>query len=143
MISSLAIVCTSKDHEGDTDLEEVIADQVEAFQMKQTERAFAQASFTMRHFFDGNGGAAAYEKAMSFGFPMLAAAAEIEFEDRYDSGRMTVQIVKITTRDRAQHWMKYEMEKTSAGWHMEDISCIDDLRSMMAPKPVRSIHRAA
>lgn len=120
IVSLWAGVALAEDMQN-TEIENVIGDQITAFQADDFDRAFEYASPTIKGVF---GTPERFGRMVVNGFPMVWRTASVRYlELREISGRM-YQKVLVEDANGRFHTLDYEMQKSDEGWHINGVQLL-------------------
>ncbi len=116
--SSLCAVVAVADETRSQAIQSVIAEQLQAFQADDFDRAFTYASPNIKRLF---GSPQRFGQMVRQGYPMVWRPAEVDYLGlREDTGRPT-QRVMIRDAAGALHVLDYEMIETPEGWQINGV----------------------
>jgi hypothetical protein len=118
LLLALVPVDTSAQAPGEA-VQGVIADQIEAFEKGELERAFAHASPLIQGMF---GTAENFGRMVEEGYPMVWRPAEVRFSGLAERGGRLVQTVLITDAAGRLYVADYEMLDLDGTWRINGVT---------------------
>ena len=106
----------------DTEIQDVIGSQIEAFQADDFATAFTFASPSIQHIFRTPD---VFGKMVTQGYPMVWRPSEVQFLDLQDQDGALWQRVLITDQDGVAHVLAYRMQATQNGWKISGVQLLD------------------
>lgn len=107
----------------DTEISDVIRDQISAFQADDFGAAFYYASPTIKRLF---GTPERFGQMVQNGYPMVYRPAEVRMLDQREMGAARVQRVMIRDGAGRLHFLDYQMIPTDAGWQINGVQIVRD-----------------
>ena len=105
-----------------TDIEDVISDQIEAFQADDFEEAFTYASPNIRTLFRTPQN---FGRMVTQGYPMVWRPAEVTFLELEELGSGYSQKVQIVDAEGRVHILDYRMLQTTDGWKINGVQLLE------------------
>ncbi|MEM7632391.1 MAG: DUF4864 domain-containing protein [Pseudomonadota bacterium] len=106
----------------DSEIEGVIAGQIEAFKADDFEQAFTFAAPSIRQIFRTPEN---FGVMVRRGYPMVWRPAEVTFLDLRDEAGVPVQTVQIRDAAGTIHLLAYSMTQTGAGWKISGVQILE------------------
>lgn len=116
VVLSLYLVAPSKAQTGD--VQNVIAAQIQAFQIDDFTTAFTYASPMIRGMF---GTPERFGAMVQRAFPMVWRPADVKYLQQSERGGLTYQRLLVRDADGAYHSLEYEMLATPEGWRINGV----------------------
>ena len=105
-----------------TDIEDVISDQIEAFQADDFEEAFTYASPNIRMLFRTPQN---FGRMVTQGYPMVWRPAEVTFLELEELGSGYSQKVQVVDAEGRVHILDYRMLQTTDGWKINGVQLLE------------------
>ena len=123
MILSLAVICVVgvAAHAQDSPIEQVIADQLAAFQADDFDTAYSFASPTIKRLF---GSPERFGQMVRDGYPMVYRPADVTMLEQRVIGGQTVQRVMMRDAAGRLHFLAYQMIETPEGWQINGVQIL-------------------
>ena len=106
----------------DTEIEGVIAGQIEAFKADDFEQAFTFAAPSIRRIFRTPEN---FGVMVRRGYPMVWRPADVTFLDLRDENGLTIQTVRIEDAEGTTHLLAYSMTQTGEGWKISGVQILE------------------
>ena len=106
----------------DTEIEGVIAGQIEAFKADDFEQAFTFAAPSIRRIFRTPEN---FGVMVRRGYPMVWRPADVTFLDLRDENGLTIQTVQIEDAEGTMHLLAYSMTQTREGWKISGVQILE------------------
>ena len=106
----------------DTEIEGVIAGQIEAFKADDFEQAFTFAAPSIRRIFRTPEN---FGVMVRRGYPMVWRPADVTFLDLRDENGLTIQTVRIEDAEGTMHLLAYSMTQTGEGWKISGVQILE------------------
>lgn len=101
--------------------QDVISNQIEAFQADDFATAFTFASPNIKRIF---GSSERFGQMVRQGYPMVWRPAEVEFLDQRRMGSRVLQDVLIRDQEGVFHGLRYELIQTENSWQINGVEFI-------------------
>lgn len=104
-----------------TEIQAVIDRQLEAFNARDADTAFEDASDTIRRIF---GSSTNFARMVEQGYPMVWSNSEARYLDLRNLGGVWWQKVLIRDAMGVPHVLEYKMIETAAGWRVDGVAIL-------------------
>ncbi|MCC5973994.1 MAG: DUF4864 domain-containing protein [Rubellimicrobium sp.] len=101
-----------------TDIRGVISNQLDAFNDRDVDGAFAYASPAIKGMF---GSPQNFGRMVEQGYPMVWSNSDVQFLDLRDEGGRLTQRVMMRDPSGARHVLDYQMIQTGDGWQINGV----------------------
>lgn len=105
----------------DQDIEDVIAEQLQAFNDRNVEDAWQYASPMIQGIFRNSQN---FGAMVENGYPMVWTNRDVEFLERREENGQQVQRVLVRDADGAAHILEYAMIETPDGWRINGVQLL-------------------
>ncbi len=105
-----------------TEIEDTINSQLEAFKADDFEQAFTYATPTLQQLFQTPKN---FERMVTGGYPMVWRPAEVRYLELRDYEGSMWQKVQITDAKGATHLLLYRMQQTPDGWRIGGVQILE------------------
>lgn len=105
----------------DNPIEQVIADQLAAFQADDFDTAYSFASPTIKRLF---GSPERFGQMVRDGYPMVYRPADVTMLEQRVMGGQTVQRVMVSDAAGRLHFLAYQMIETPEGWQINGVQIL-------------------
>lgn len=105
-----------------TEIEGVIASQIEAFKADDFAQAFTYAAPSIRGIFRTPEN---FGRMVTQGYPMVWRPAEVTYLELQEFAGGYIQTVRIEDGDGATHFLAYSMIQTGEGWKISGVQILD------------------
>ena len=102
-------------------IEEVISEQLQAFNNRDVPKAFAFASPLIQRLFGNPGN---FGTMVSRSYPMVWDNSDVRFLERRESGSSQMQKVLMIGPEGIPHVIEYKMIETPRGWEIDGVQLL-------------------
>lgn len=106
----------------ETDIQDTISQQFDAFKVDDFATAFEFASPTLQTFFRTPEN---FGRMVTQGYPMVWRPAQVVFLDLREESGIYLQRVQITDSKGRFHVLEYRMQQLEAGWRINGVQILD------------------
>jgi len=120
-ILGLWVLATSAFAQDSTAIEDVIGNQLEAFNNRDVDEAWTYASPNIKRLF---GSSSNFGNMVQQGYPMVWDNADVRFLELRDVSGMLWQKVMVRDAGGALHILDYQMVETDQGWQINGVQLL-------------------
>jgi len=120
-VSAIWFAATAAIAQDNAAIEDVIGSQLQAFNDRNVEEAWAYASPNIKRLFGSPGN---FGTMVQQGYPMVWDNAEVRFLELRDVSGFLWQKIMLRDRSGALHILDYQMIETSQGWQINGVQLL-------------------
>ncbi len=105
----------------EVDIEDVIADQLRAFNDRDVFDAWEYAAPNIQNIFRNPQN---FGMMVENGYPMVWTNRDVQFLDQESLGAFTRQTIRLTDANGGFHFLEYQMVETSEGWRIAGVQIL-------------------